>query len=499
MISIQNIASALDAKVLAFQGHIKVDGLCSDSRADCTGKLFVAIPGDNYDGHDYVVAAQQAGAAALLVNKPVKSPLPQIVVGNIMQAMATCARVWRDEYAIPLVAITGSAGKTTVKEMLGAVLNAQFGEGVVTFGNLNNEIGVPLTLSRLNAEHKFAVIEMGMNHSGEIARLSQMARPDFALINNASAAHLEGVGTVEDVARAKGEIVQGLVESGVLFVNADDQHANMWLDSLQQRQQHRSVTFGLSLDAEVRCDYSVQQRNTIMQVVAFECQFEVVLPLLGEHNVRNALAVIAVALTMGVSESNIVETLAKFTPPHNRAGRYELVSSNNECQVFLIDDTYNANLASMRAALSTLQIELSIAKNGGAEHGTESRVNSSVKGIAVLGDIGELGEQASNIHHQIGAYAREQNVDELWVIGEFSQNYIEGFMGGKIFTNKDKLIEQLIQRIEHVKEQNEKCAILIKGSRFTKMEQVVEALKAHFQFELPKSKNNSSRGTSVVI
>ncbi len=472
MMSLHHIAKATNATVLGLADDVdvSVSSLCRDSREDCTAQLFAAIPGENFDGHDYVKVAKEAGAVAALVERPVDVDIPQLKVDSVMQAMADCTTAWRQAFQVPMVAITGSAGKTTLKEMLGGILLLEYGQGVITEGNFNNEIGVPLTVTRLNEDDKFAVIEMGMNHPGEISRLSLMAQPDYALINNASAAHLEGVGTVADVATAKGEIIDGLSEDGILFVNADDDFAQKWLDS---RAGKKNVTFGLKDTAEVRCSYQIENAKVLMNVSAYEQTYSLSLPVLGEHNVRNALAAIAVATQLGVSQASIIEGLETFEPPKNRSGKTKLAEG-----ISIFDDTYNANLASMRAAIELLAIE--------------STLNSNASTVVVLGDIGELGAQASDIHKQVGEYAKQQNITSLLAVGDYADDYESGYgKDAQVFADKQALIETLRNMVVQHKAQNSNLVVLVKGSRYTRMEEVVRAITDLDELNLEQSNEAS--------
>jgi UDP-N-acetylmuramoyl-tripeptide--D-alanyl-D-alanine ligase len=257
-----------------------------NTRDECTGRLFVALKGDNFDAHDYVAQAADAGAAALMVERSVESDLPVIQVASTHRSLLDLAAWWRAQFAIPVVAITGSAGKTTVKEMTASIFS-EYGEGIATVGNLNNQIGVPLTLMRLKAQDRYAIVEMGMNHAGEIAVLSSVARPTVALITNAGAAHLEGLGTVAAVASAKGEIFDGLAEDGVAVINADDAFSEQWRVTAQGR---KVVTFGLENAADISSTYKVLDGGLELLVTTPSEQFTVRLETVGEHNVRNALA-----------------------------------------------------------------------------------------------------------------------------------------------------------------------------------------------------------------
>jgi UDP-N-acetylmuramoyl-tripeptide--D-alanyl-D-alanine ligase len=434
--------------------NVRFAAVGTDSRALREGDLFVALRGERFDGHDFVATAASAGAAAAMVNAGWASahpdaPLPLVVAADARLALGALAAAWRARFAIPLVAITGSNGKTTVKEMLASILREATGNPetvLATQGNLNNDIGVPLMLLRLRGHHRFAVIEMGMNHAGEIAYLTGLAKPTVALVNNAGAAHLEGLGSVAAVARAKGEIFEGLRPDGIAVLNADDPHLNVWRERVAH---HRQIDFGLEHPAAVSADLQAQAEGTEMTLKLPHGECRARLAVQGVHNARNALAAAAVATALGIAPEAIGRGLTQF---RGVAGRLALVPGRNGAR--LIDDTYNANPQSMRAALEVL------AKKPGRR-------------LFVMGDMGELGPDAAALHRQLGAAARELGVERLFALGEFSRNAVEAFGSAGRWYER---IEELLADVESELEPG--VTVLVKGSRFMRMERVVRSLAA---------------------
>ncbi len=424
-----------------------ITGVQIDSRKLRPGELFVALQGAR-DGHDFLAAAHAAGAAAALVSTSVTVPLPQLRVADTLLALGELAAAWRRRFTLPLIALTGSSGKTTVKELLAASLTASGAQVLATMGNLNNHLGVPLTLLKLRAEHQVAVIEMGANHPGEIAHLTQMAQPTVALVNNAGPAHLAGFGSLDGVAQAKGEIYAGLAPDGVALVNADDPYAPLW-DKLAAPR--RTLHFGLQPTAEVRAvgitgQLSTQGLRTTARVLTPVGEFDLQLPLAGEHNVRNALAATAAALAVGTPLTAIAAGLAQVQPVPGRLLSHRLASGT-----WLIDDTYNANPASVRAAIAVL---------------------AALPGERwlILGDLGELGAAAETLHHELGVAARVAGIERLFAVGTLSAQTVAGFgHGGTWCATQAELLAQLPW-------QTVPTAILVKGSRSAKMEVIVQEL-----------------------
>lgn len=419
---------------------IAIERLERDSRAVQAGDLFLALKGERFDAHDFVPQVVGKASAALVV-KPVDADIPQVVVDDVRLALGRLAAAWRKQFHQPVVGLTGSNGKTTVKEMLTAILSLQ-GDTLATLGNLNNDIGMPLTLLRLRPEQRFAVIEMGMNHFGEIDYLTRIARPDIAIINNAGAAHLEGVGDLAGVARAKGEIFNGLSEQGIAILNADDAYVDYWRGLNTGR---RVITFGMANPADVRGSIVDSQ----LHIAANGQAVAVSLPLLGRHNQMNALAAAAAVLALGVSLETVQRGLESLQPVKGR-----LNPKPGKHGGLVIDDTYNANPTSTAAAVAVLA-----GLNG--------------RKIMVLGDMGELGNTGEQLHAAIGQQAAAAGIDALYTLGRLSANASQAF--GKpehAFTDLDTLLAALEQDLQPG------TSVLVKGSRSARMERVVDALTA---------------------
>lgn len=435
-------------------GNVAFTGVSTDSRSVGPGELFVALRGPRFDGHAFIAAAAERGAAAALVEGAWAegagaAPLPLLVVEDTRLALGRLARAWRSRFAIPVVALTGSSGKTTVKEMLAAVLTeaASCAEAVLaTRGNLNNDVGVPLTLLRLKEGHRYAVVEMGMNHPGEIAYLTRLAEPTVALVNNAGRAHLEGLGSVEAVARAKGEIFEGLRVEGIAVINADDAYAQLWR-SLVGR--HRVIDFGLDHPAAVRAKVALQPQAVELKLELPNGHVQTRLQVPGLHNARNALAAAAAAVALEIPPELIGQGLARFRGVPGRLMRLAAIHGAT-----LIDDTYNANPDSVKAALAVLS----------AAPGTR---------ILVLGDMGELGESAQALHEEIGRAAQQARIDGLYALGELTRHTVRAYGAGARHFER---IEELLAEVENRLAPG--VTVLVKGSRFMRMERVVQGLSA---------------------
>ena len=456
-------AAALATRGSATHGDREFVGVSTDTRSIAAGELFVALKGDNFDGHEYVRQALAQGAAAGMVEtawaQAQHDELPLIAVQDTRRALGELAANWRDRFVLPLVGITGSNGKTTVKEMCAAIFrrHAQGSPAagdlagtperiLATAGNLNNDIGLPLMLLRLRGRHRAAVIEMGMNHSGEIAYLTNIARPTVAVITNAQRAHLEGLGGLAAVARAKGEIFAGLSNDGVAIINADDPHAAMWHELSRPR---RVMTFGLASASDVTARYTLQQFGSLLRLTTpqGESDHEVRLTLPGLHNVMNALAAAAAALAAGVPVAAVAAGLSDFS---GVKGRLQRLRARHGAT--LIDDSYNANPDSVRAAIDVLA-----ALQG--------------KKILVFGDMGEVGEQAGQLHDEIGGYAKSMGVDRMLAVGELSAAAVRNFDGGaEHFKSVGALLDALVPMLDA------DTTVLVKGSRFMKMERIAEAI-----------------------
>lgn len=435
------------AKLLNAEQHgedVLISGSKIDSRKIEAGDLFVALAGASQDGHDFIEQAQQAGASAALVSRYVPGSLPQVVVDDVTWAYGQIARLFREKSQAKIVAVTGSNGKTTLKEMIASILS-QCGQVLATQGNLNNALGVPLTLTRLKGHFDFAVIEMGANHAGEIASLVAMAEPDVAVINNVGAAHLEGFGSLQGVAEAKGEIYAGLKPDGVGVINADMPYGELWKHILGAR---HHLSFGMQQPADITAlDLQLAATGSHFMVrLDGICHF-ITLPLPGIHNVCNALAAITVCHALGIKPEAIVKGLAAIkSVPH----RLQLRQGINHS--LLIDDSYNANPGSFQQAVQTLM-------QFPGEH------------WLVLGDFGELGPESTSIHQQLGADAHASGVKRLFTVGEQSQLASAAFGdNAQHFTDRASLEKALTQSL------NQDVVCLIKGSRFMKLDQLADAL-----------------------
>ncbi|MGH8119908.1 MAG: UDP-N-acetylmuramoyl-tripeptide--D-alanyl-D-alanine ligase [Gammaproteobacteria bacterium] len=437
-----SIGAGLTVRDLEFRG-------CStDSRTTAPGELFIAIKGEHFDGHDFVENAGKRGACAALVEKTIATHLPLLVVGNTRQAMGKLAHQWRRTFDVPVVAVTGSNGKTTVKEILVNILGLQ-APVLATQGNLNNDIGVPLTLFGFGDEHRYAVIEMGANHPGEILWLSEITQPTVSLITQCAPAHLQGFGTVEGVAMAKAEIFSGLDKNGVAIINADDDFADMWR---ARTKTFRQISFGLDQDADITaCLITLSAAGDGMDFVLCTPagEIDVSLKLLGRHNVMNALAATACALGLNVGLDVIRQGLQQIRPVK---GRLQKKSGLNHSTV--IDDTYNANPGSLAAALN-------VVKPFAGRH------------WLALGDMGELGAGTEALHAEAGNIAKRSGMERLFAIGPLSSAAVRTFgAGAQHFTDITHLVTQVRAEI------TSDVTILVKGSRAMQMERVVRGLEA---------------------
>lgn len=443
---------------------ITVDAVVTDSRAVNVGCLFAALRGERFDAHDFLGAVQQRAAAMLVERVPayLASQIPAVVVPDTRLALAAIARHWREKFTLPVIAVTGSNGKTTVKEMIAAILEAAFGPGgqMATRGNFNNEIGVPLTLFRLNPAHRAAVVELGMNHPGEIDVLAEMAQPTIALVNNAQRDHQEFMVSVEAVARENGAAIRALTAEGVAVYPAADDYAPLWRTDAGVR---RSVTFGLAdSGADVRATYEPAVFGSRMAVEigakaasdGKPFSFAVQLNTAGAHNVLNALAAVACTLAAGVHVDAIVRGLEAFAPV---AGRLQRKPSAGGALV--IDDTYNANPDSVRAAIDVL-------------------AQAAAPRVLILGDMAEVGDQGLQFHEEIGRYARQRKIEHLLTLGDLSWHATAAFNASVLVSNE---LAEHFPDIEILKPAAASLAIpgatvLIKGSRFMKMERLVQHL-----------------------
>ena len=427
-----------------------IDRVHTDSRTLQPGDLFVALRGERFDAHEFLSQARDAGATAVLAERSLATcGLPGVQVADTRRALGELARAWRSQFTLPLLAVTGSNGKTTVTQMIASILRAWVGDAsLATQGNFNNDIGVPLTLMRLRATHRCAVVELGMNHPGEIAVLADWARPTVALVNNAQREHQEFMATVQAVARENGAVLQALPSEGVAVFPAADDYTALWQSMAGAS---RCITFGDSASADVRV-MQAQWHAGAWQVQAqtpageLSCR----LSIAGRHNVINALAACASALAAGVPLVAVAQGLSNFEPVQGRSRALSLSVAGHA--VTLIDDTYNANPDSVRAAIDVL------AELPGPR-------------MLVLGDMGEVGSQGPAFHAEVGAYARSRGIDTLLAVGEQTREAVAQHPQARHFESIDKLSADVLS-------QWGQChSVLVKGSRFMKMERIIATLQ----------------------
>ncbi len=419
--------------------------ICMDTRHLKPGDLFVAIKGGYIDGHDYIEAAEEKGAIGVVLSHKRETKIATLWVPDTLEALTRFAKAMRARFPIPLVALTGSSGKTTIKEMLHSILSLQ-GPTLVTSGNFNNEIGVPLSLSRLKSEHWAAVIEMGARHKGDIAHLMSVANPDIALISNATMAHLEIFGSVQAIAEAKGEIYQHLRPQGIAILNVDEAQANRWRSMMNNPS--KIISFGLHHPADVYADHILLERQGSSFDLHMQDQcINVTLQAPGEHSIYNALAAAASATALGVDLERIQKGLQLFAAV---SGRLEFKKGRlDSC---IIDDTYNANPASMQAALAVLATQPGFK-------------------IFVMGDMLELGDEALDYHQVIGIAAKKYGIERLYGFGTMTRAAVEAFGQGAVYFHDQ---ESLMQAL--VLEMPRESTVLVKGSRGMRMENIVERL-----------------------
>jgi len=449
MLDLTTAAQAVGASLKG--NNVRFERVTTDSRNVRAGDLFVGIRGEKFDGRMFASQALAAGAAGVMVEPGANvtaSNAAVVEVKDARVALGTLAAFWRARFSLPLIAITGSNGKTTVKEMLALILRQVAGDSGVlaTVGNLNNDIGMPLTLLGIREEHRYAVVEMGMNHLGEIAYLSSLAKPTIALINNVGTAHVGEVGSVDAIAQAKAEIFDGLEKDGMAILNADDRFAGYWRNRLQGR---RVLAFGLANQATVTARYELGQFASLVTFRTPEEEFVATLGVPGLHNIKNALAAVAGAYALRIPSSVMAAGLAQYAGVKGRLQRKRHASG-----AMVIDDTYNANCESMQAAISVL---------------------AACPGhtVFVMGDMGELGAEAEAMHASIGEFAQRSGIREMYALGEMSAAAARRFGdGARHFSNVDELVGALAERMD------QRSVVLVKGSRFMRMERVVEALGA---------------------
>ncbi len=432
---------------------VDISTVSIDTRKFSAGDVYVAIRGENFDGHQFVNDAIAKGARAVVVDQSfdassfAASDVSVLQVADTRKALGGIASLWAQGHQVPTIAVTGSNGKTSVKEMLASIFN-QLGPTLSTKGNLNNDIGVPLTLLSLRPEHQYAVIEMGANHVGEIAHLTAMVQPDVAVVTNIGAAHIEGFGSVEDIAQAKSEIYSGVCAGGFGVINADDRFSSVLknaADGLSIR------TFGFHDDADVRgiecgTEQSYGFSRSQLQLVTLDQTWSTPFALLGRHNVMNALAATAAAQCLHVQRESV---LAGLSGMQAVSGRLQTVIGLESSTI--INDSYNANPSSAKVAIDVL------ARMSGERH-------------MVLGNMAELGSDAADWHAQIGEYAKQQGIEHLWTIGDLAEHASMAFGGGKHFSSHAELVRAIGSEL------CDACIVLVKGSRSSQMEVVVGAL-----------------------
>lgn len=450
-VSLKELQAAVTSSLFSgMSSDVQVSGLTTDSRKIRQGDLFLALRGEHFDAHDFLPNVARAGAAAVVAEQvPPGFTLPALIVPDSKLALLEIARHWRQQFSLPVIGVTGSNGKTTVKEMIAAILLAHAGaeRSLSTSGNLNNEIGVPLTVLRLNQNHSCAVFELGMNHPGEIALVASVAMPTVGLVNNAQREHQEFMQTVQAVAEENGSVLRSLPVDGTAVFPVDDTYTQLWRNLAAESGQRKVLTFGLSKAADVSGSFQSHAFGSEIQINIDGKIFPVSLSAPGLHNVLNALAAAACSHAIGVPNETIALGLAAFQAVN---GRLQAKQAANGARV--IDDTYNANPDSVRAAIDVL-------------------VQATDEGVLVLGDMGEVGAEGKAFHQEIGAYARERGVAKMLTLGDLAQDATLAFGdAAKHFENIDELQLALDACI------SSSSTVLIKGSRFMKMERVVAHL-----------------------
>lgn len=447
-------ANALNGELIG--NDVLFTSVSKDTRTIGKGDLYVAIKGEHFDGHEFIVQAGAAGAVGALVSESQSIDIPQICVSDTRLSLGGLAANWRQMFEGKLIGVTGSNGKTTVKEMCSSIISKAIGsENILcTQGNLNNDIGMPMTLLLLRNNHKYAVIEMGANHIGEIDYLAHIAKPDVAVITNAGPAHLEGFGSMESVAKAKAEIYGGLSPQGTAVINMDDSYASYWLGVCEGKS---VMTFSMQ-DASADVFANAKKSGFILNTATGEVEVQMNLP--GQHNIMNALAATAATLAVGIGLEDIAGGLESFT---GVASRLSILHASNGARI--IDDTYNANPLSLRAAMNVL-------------------VGMEGDHWLVLGDMAELGVEAENLHFGVGNEAKDLGITRLLATGDIARNAVDGFgEGAEFFEDRQELIKKINS------EMRSDTVILVKGSRGMAMENIVGGL-------VDVNKNNNRQGVS---
>ncbi len=448
MMRLQQALQWLPSARLVGDGALRFQRVHTDTRSLQPGDLFVALRGERFDAHDFLAQARSRGAVAALAERGLTAEIPGLLVADSKQALGQLAAGWRSQFTLPLIAVTGSNGKTTVTQMIASILRAWKQEGAfATEGNFNNDIGVPLTLLRLRASHQAGVVELGMNHPGEIASLAAMAQPTVALVNNAQREHLEFMATVEAVARENGAVIAALPASGVAVFPADEAYTAVWRELAGAR---AVLTFAESAVADVTASARWQGGAWQVQAQTPQGPLSFSLQIAGRHNVKNALAATACALGAGAPLTAIADGLSAFVPVKGRSRALALHVGGNA--LTLIDDSYNANPDSVRAAIDVL------AELPGPR-------------LLVLGDMGEVGDQGPAFHEEVGVHARERGIEQLFTLGAQSAHASQAFGSGRHFGDD---LASLQAAVGHALPAT--ASVLVKGSRFMKMERVVQAI-----------------------
>ena len=434
--------------------HAVFSRLHTDSRTLSLGDVFVALKGDRFDGHDFLTQLHSLGITAAIATHGLEvAGLMGLEVDDTRQALGRLAQAWRDQFSLPLIAVTGSNGKTTVTQMIASILQAWQGQdALATQGNFNNDIGVPLTLLRLRQHHRSAVIELGMNHPGEIAELASLASPHVALVNNAQREHQEFMHSVKAVAIENGAVISALPTYGTAVFPTDDEHSAVWRDFAIGKE---VISFGRTAKSDVHllAGTWVDQKWQLSVHTPLG-QLSIQLSVAGEHNVHNALAAISCAVAAKVPLNMIEKGMASFKPVAGRSR--SLILTVNHRQLVLIDDTYNANPDSVRAAIDLL-------------------AQSPKPRMMVLGDMGEVGTQGPEFHAEVGRYAQASGIEYLITLGELSRHSAKAFSKARHCTSIDEVNAQVLALLPAME------TVLIKGSRFMRMERVVQAVQASDQ------------------